>query len=108
MEGKQHTYYKKVGRKYVPVQYFEPEGYPEGLWLFYSKPGVHSVTQMLYYTKVHDIQNLGKFCDLKVNFEDELQNKIGKEIDTWIKDKKQYSIADLTNIVLKVLSDELK
>ena len=46
MEGKQHTYYKKVGRKYVPVQYFEPEGYPEGLWLLYNQPGSSNASNM--------------------------------------------------------------
>ena len=107
MKGIQHTYYKKVGRKYVPVQYFEPEGYPEGLWLFYHKPGAKTVTNALYYTKVHDIQNLGTFCDLQVNFGEELQNKISVAIDEWIKEKGSYSIADLTTIVLTVLSNEL-
>lgn len=26
-----NVYYKKVGRKYIPVNYYEPEGLPEGL-----------------------------------------------------------------------------
>ena len=101
-----NTYYKKKGRKYIPVEYWEPEGYPEGLWLLYKSPGSNTAMQLLHYAKVYDITNLGKWADLWVNFGDKLTAKIGKAIEEFIEKEGRYSIQDLSSIVLKVIADD--
>lgn len=103
--NKQHTYYKKVGRKYIPIEHYEMEGVPEGLYLFYKKQYSHGMMNMLSYAKLHDIKNINKWSDLEINFGDELREKLNQEIESWIQKEKRYSLQDLTNIVFKVISE---
>lgn len=100
-----NTYYKKVGRKYIPIEYYEMEGYPEGLYLFYKTDISKGMMSALHYVKLYGITNLGKWSDLWLNYGEELNDKIAKEIDEFIKREGKYSIQDLSSIVLKVLSD---
>lgn len=100
--------YKKQGRRYIKVDRFEDTGLPEGLYLFY-KPnykGEHSaMMNMLHYAKVHQIENVGKFCDFWVKHEEVLNKEISKNINEWIKENKSYSINDLIILVCKTLSN---
>ena len=100
--------YKKQGRRYIKVDRFEDTGLPEGLYLFYKPDykGEHSaMMNMLHYAKVHQIENVGKFCDFWVKHEEVLTKEISKSIDEWIKEKKSYSINDLSILVCKALSN---
>jgi len=103
------TLYEKVGKRYRKVNdYYEDRGLPEGLYLFYKPDykGEHrAMMSMLHYAKVHQIEDVGRFCDLWVKHEDVLIKEISEGIDAWVKEKKQYSIHDLAMIVCKTLSN---
>lgn len=100
--------YKKKGKRYIKVDRFEDTGLPKGLYLFYKPDykGEHSaMMNMLHYAKVHQIENVGKFCDFWAKHEEVLTKEISKNIDEWIKEKKSYSINDLSILVCKALSN---
>ncbi len=103
-----NTLYKKVGRKYVPVNYYDVTGYPPGLYLLYQPDykGEHTaMMNMLHYAKVHDIKNVGKFCDL-ITSADVLQEKLYKAVDDFAKNNNNsYSRQDIVNILLKLIAD---
>ena len=78
------TLYEKVGKRYkVYNEYFNEKGLPCGLYLFY-KPndlGEHkAMKSMIHYAKVHDIKNVGKFCDLLAGHEDNVAEAIRKTL----------------------------
>lgn len=103
-----NTLYKKEGRKYVPVSYYDVTGYPPGLYLLYSPDykGEHTaMMNMLHYAKVHDIKNVGKFCDLIVS-QDVLQEKLYKELEEFSKaNNGMYSRQDMLNCLFKLIAD---
>ena len=105
------TLYKKVGRRYVKHDdYLTETGLPVGLYLFYKEnyKGEHSaMMNMLHYAKVHDIKNVGKFCDIWAANEDVLNTKIREGIDNWMKEKGNYTTNELSIIVCKALSEIL-
>jgi len=100
------TLYKKIGRRYVKHDDFlDPKGLPQGLYLFY-KPnylGEHSaMMSMLHYAKVHDVQEVGKFCDLIVGHE----KKLDEAIRTFLENRKEvgFSVNDLTLEILAIIT----
>ena len=106
---KEKELYKKVGKRYVVYNnYFDETGLPEGLYLLYkyNHNGGHSaMMNMLHYAKVHDIKNVGKFCDMWVAYEEVLNKAIREGIDNWVKEKGNYSTNELSIIVCKALSE---
>lgn len=82
MERKTTTLYKKVGKRYIKHDDFLDDiGLPEGLYLFYktkNHDNVNAMMSMLHYAKVHDIQNVGKFCDLYVAHHEKIADAIRK------------------------------
>lgn len=99
------TYYKKVGRKYIPIEHYELEGVPEGLYLVYKGDYFEGRLNALHVTRVHEIKNIGKWADIYNKYNTKLTNTICERIDKWIKEKGQYSIQDLSNTVITVLSE---
>jgi hypothetical protein len=99
-----NTFYKKVGRKYIPIQTYDIEGFGEGLWLITNKPSSKETTNILYAVKTHDIQNVGKFSDFYNAHKDKLQNLIKVEYDKFFSTNKSFSISDLTNCIISALS----
>ena len=45
---KERTYYKKVGRRYLPVSDFETAGLMEGWFLVHKQPGCTSYMSVIY------------------------------------------------------------
>lgn len=106
---KENIYYRKEGRKYVPVAYFEPEGLPEGLWLIYRNDekdiSPNCMMNMLSYTREHKLQEVGSFCDFYTKHREKIIKAVSKEVDEWVQKKKGYSLNDISIIVCKVLSE---
>ena len=98
------TLYKKVGKRYVKFDDFrEDRGLPCGLYLFYkpNSRGEHqAMMNMIHYAKVHEIQNVAKFCDLYVAHSD----KIADALRDCLMNEKQLSTYDLVNEILSKLS----
>lgn len=99
------TLYKKVGKRYVKQDdYLDEKGLPEGLYLFYKNGNSiepNAMMNMLHYAKVHDIQNVGRFCDLFVAHENKISNFIAKVL---VKRRHNLSVSDLTNEIINELS----
>ena len=93
------TLYKKVGKRYVKHDdYLDDKGLPEGLYLIYKNG--NAMMSMLHYAKVHDIQNVGRFCDLYVAHYDKINEAVEKAIR-----KGEFSISDLTKQIISELSN---
>lgn len=99
------TLYRKVGKRYVKHDdYLDDKGLPEGLYLVYKTRNSiepNAMMSILHYAKVHDIQNVGKFCDLFVAHEDKISNAIAKIL---VKKDYNLSVSDLTNEIINELS----
>lgn len=92
------TLYKKVGKRYVKHDdYLDDVGLPEGLYLFYKNG--KEMMSMLHYAKVHDIQNVGRFCDLYVAHYDKINDAVGKATGN-NRDLTKQIISELSNIEL--------
>ena len=101
------TLYKKEGRRYVPVNYYDVTGYPPGLYLLYKPDykGEHTaMMNMIHYAKVYDIKNVGKFCDL-VSSSEVLSQKLHEGVKEWVETHGSYSWQDIVNILLKLIAD---
>lgn len=93
------TLYRKVGKRYVKHDdYLDDKGLPEGLYLIYKNG--KAMMYMLDYAKVHDIQNVGRFCDLFVGHEKNINDAVEKVIR-----KGEFSISDLTKQIISELSN---
>lgn len=106
-------YYKKIGKRYIPIEHYDTEGLPEGLYLFFNPDRNNKCSSMMnmgFYTKVHQIQNVGRFCDLVVQInKEELSHKIVQEVESFRKNNNdRIAIQDMINCMLKVISDEFK
>ena len=103
-----NIYYKKVGRKYIPVNYYEPEGLPEGLWLITKNKYSKGYINMLFPILAHELQNVGRFCDFYKAHKEEIQKVVTKEYDDFFKKKKEenqaFSISELTDCIISALS----
>lgn len=108
MENNNNTYYKKVGRKYIPVNYYEPEGLSEGLWLITKNKYSKQYNSMLFPILVHELQNVGKFCDFYKTHKEKIQKMVTKEYENFFQKKKEanetFSISDLTDCIIAGLS----
>lgn len=104
-----NTHFIKKGRKYIPIETYDITGFNEGLWLITNKPNSTGYTNTLYAVKTHDIQNIGRFSDFYVAYHDKICSKLHKNYDNFIKnlkkDNKSFSISDLTDVVIKTLSE---
>lgn len=102
--SKTTTLYKKVGKRYVKHDdYLDEVGLPEGLYLFYkTRESIepNAMMSMIHYAKVHDIQNVGRFCDLFVAHQD----KINEAVEVALR-KGEFSISDLTKQIIAELSN---
>lgn len=93
------TLYKKVGKRYVKHDdYLDDVGLPEGLYLFYKNG--KAMMSMLHYAKVHDIKNVGRFCDLYVAHYDKINDAVEKAVR-----KGEFSVSDLTKQIISELSN---
>jgi len=99
-----NTYYKKEGRKYIPVNYYEPEGLPEGLWLITKNEYSKEYENMLIPVLTHELQNLGKFCDFYKNYRKDIQKMVSKEYENFFNKNKTFTISDLTKCIIAGLS----
>lgn len=103
-----NVYYKKVGRKYIPVNYYEPEGLPEGLWLITKNKYSKQYSNMLFPILVHELQNVGKFCDFYKAHKEKIQEMVAKEYEAFFQKKREanesFSISDLTDCIIAGLS----
>jgi hypothetical protein len=108
IENNNNTYYKKVGRKYVPVQYYDVEGLQEGLWLIYKNKYSKGMSNMLYPILTHELQNVGKFCDFYKTHKEKIQEMVTKEYENFFQKKREaneaFSISDLTDCIIAGLS----
>ena len=108
IENNNNTYYKKVGRKYVPVQYYDVEGLQEGLWLIYKNKYSKGMSNMLYPILTHELQNVGKFCDFYKSHKEKIQYMVTKEYENFFQKKREaneaFSISDLTDCIIAGLS----
>lgn len=108
IENNNNTYYKKIGRKYVPVQYYDVEGLQEGLWLIYKNKYSKGMSNMLYPILTHELQNVGKFCDFYKAYKEEIQKVVMKEYEDFFKKKQEenqaFSISELTDCIIAGLS----
>lgn len=95
--------YKKVGKRYVKHDdYRDEKGLPCGLYLFYkpNHKGEHTaMMNMVHYAKVHEIQNVAKFCDLYVAHADKIADALSEAL------KEPLSIEDLVKTILAKLSE---
>lgn len=102
------TYYEKIGRKYIPIDRFNMEGFGEGLWLITRDKYSIGTRNVLYAVKTHNLQDVGKFADFYKAHKDKLQDLVAKEYEAFIKektDKKEgFSISDLTDCMIAALS----
>ena len=88
------TLYKKVGKRYVKHDdYLDDKGLPEGLYLFYKNG--NAMMSMLHYAKVHDIQNVGRFCDIFVAHQAKISDAVEKALE-----KGGFSVNDLTKKII--------
>ena len=101
IENNNNTYYKKVGRKYVPVQYYDVEGLQEGLWLIYKNKYSKGMINMLYPILTHELQNVGKFCDFYKAHKEKIQEMVAKEYE----EKVNANILRKIILYLNFLSD---
>ena len=108
IENNNNTYYKKVGRKYVPVQYYDVEGLQEGLWLIYKNKYSKGMSNMLYPILTHELQNVGRFCDFYTTHKEKIQEMVTKEYENFFQKKREaneaFSISDLTDCIIAGLS----
>ena len=108
IENNNNTYYKKVGRKYVPVQYYDVEGLQEGLWLIYKNKYSKGMSNMLYPILTHELQNVGRFCDFYKTHKEKIQEMVTKEYENFFQKKREaneaFSISDLTDCIIAGLS----
>ena len=108
IENNNNTYYKKVGRKYVPVQYYDVEGLQEGLWLIYKNKYSRGMSNMLYPILTHELQNVGRFCDFYKAHKEKIQEMVTKEYENFFQKKREaneaFSISDLTDCIIAGLS----
>lgn len=89
------TLYKKVGKRYIKHDdYLDDVGLPQGLYLFYKNG--NAMMSMMHYAKVHDIQNVGRFCDLYVAHYDKINEAVRKAT---------YDNHDLTMKIISELSN---
>lgn len=108
IENNNNTYYRKIGRKYVPVQYYDVEGLQEGLWLIYKNKYSKGMSNMLYPILTHELQNVGKFCDFYKTHKEKIQEMVTKEYENFFQKKREaneaFSISDLTDCIIAGLS----
>ena len=108
IENNNNTYYKKVGRKYVPMQYYDVEGLQEGLWLIYKNKYSKGMSNMLYPILTHELQNVGRFCDFYKTHKEKIQEMVTKEYENFFQKKREaneaFSISDLTDCIIAGLS----
>jgi len=106
--NRNNTFYKKVGRKYIPIETYDINGFGEGLWLITKQPSSTGYTNTLYAVKTHDIQNVGKFSDFYNAHKERLTKLVSEEYDNFFKKKKEnnetFSISDLSNCIISALS----
>lgn len=103
------TYYIKKGKRYERIDRFNMDGFGEGLWLITHHPHSKQTQNMLYAVKTHSIQDVGKFSDFYKAHNTEIREKLSKNYEFFVenlkKDNKSFSIQDLTNVVIKTLSE---
>ena len=108
IENNNNTYYRKIGRKYVPVQYYDVEGLQEGLWLIYKNKYSKGMSNMLYPILTHELQNVGRFCDFYKTHKEKIQEMVTKEYENFFQKKREaneaFSISDLTDCIIAGLS----
>lgn len=108
IENNNNTYYRKIGRKYVPVQYYDVEGLQEGLWLIYKNKYSRGMSNMLYPILTHELQNVGRFCDFYKTHKEKIQEMVTKEYENFFQKKREaneaFSISDLTDCIIAGLS----
>ena len=108
IENNNNTYYKKIGRKYIPVQYYDVEGLQEGLWLIYKNKYSKGMSNMLYPILTHELQNVGRFCDFYKTHKEKIQEMVTKEYENFFQKKREaneaFSISDLTDCIIAGLS----
>lgn len=104
MDTNSKVYYKKEGNKYVPIEFYDVEGLPEGLYLLYKNTYSRGVVNTLYYTRVHEIKNVGKWCDLVRSYPD-LPNIFIKNLEEFKKNQPNSSVVDTINVLFKSLAD---
>jgi len=102
-----NTIYIKKGRKYIPKETYDLHGFSEGLWLLIKNPSSEEYKNMLYPIKVHDIQNVGKFSDFYKAHYDVITKRLCENYEKFTKNNngKSFNISDLTNVVIKTLSE---
>ena len=103
------TYYIKKGRKYIPTERYTIDGVQEGLWLVCKKPHSTEHREMLHAVKVHDINNVGRFCDFYKAHHEQIKSFISKNYEKFHEEKKAsggyFSMSDLADIIIKSLSE---
>jgi hypothetical protein len=94
------TYYKKVGRKYLPIQTHEIEGWGEGLYLITQTPNNKETLSCLH---VHNLQHAAKFSDLYKANKEEVTKAVSDAIASL---KGQFSADELATRIIVQLSNK--
>jgi hypothetical protein len=99
------TYYKKVGRRYIPIDKYNLDGISEGLWLVTKDKYSEAHSNVLYAVKTHDLQNVGRFADFYKAHKREIQEMVKEEYERFFSTpNKIFSISDLTDCIIAGLS----
>lgn len=102
---KTETFYRKEGRKYVPIHTCDINGVSEGLWLVIKNKYGEEHLNTLYCVKTHNIENVGKFADFYKAHKEEIENMVKEQYDLFFSEEgKSFSINDLTKCIIAGLS----
>lgn len=102
---KTETFYRKEGRKYIPIHRCDINGVSEGLWLVIKNKYSEEYSNLLCAVKTHDIQNVGKFADFYKAYKEEIENMVKEQYYLFFSEEgKTFSINDLTKCIIAGLS----
>jgi hypothetical protein len=100
-----NTFYKKEGRKYIPIETYDIDGFGEGLYLITKSPSSKEIKNVLYAVKTHDLQNVGKFSDFYKANREKLMEMVKLEYERFFSEgNKSFSIADLADCIIAGMS----
>ncbi len=92
-------YYKKQGRKYIPVNFAELDGkWSPGLYLIYQNTH-SSAIENLTVQKVHDCKDLSLYADMVAKMKDKLLSNILADIK--ISDICERMFVEIINLLIE-------
>lgn len=106
IESRNETYYKKIGKKYVPFDRFDVEGLSEGLWAIYKNPYSKEYRNLIYPVLTHRIKDAGKFSDFYKKHKDVLNEMVREKFENFLNDKdKSFTRGDLVDCIIAGMAE---